>query len=404
MRGPKRPVPGPSRAEMKEIQKELNIKKCKPLVPVRGMFNQGSPPTRVRVGSDCSGLGSELYALKLAKIECVSEFASECKTALHEIFWSIHEGRRHSIETDATNPSTTRTNVDLYVAGPPCQSWSTMGKRAGLADMKGRGIVFYSCLTYVKTKRPRVAVFENVAGLKSHFAREFLDILSCLEKANYHVTWDLINALDNGVPHQRSRVYIVAIARESLKHEFTFPRKLKTIPPVDLFLDNNPWRGLPPQQGEIARRNICEQSRKLADEGAEPQTKTCFIDVYSSPTFTQSKAGVCPCITATRGSQGGFHITNQRRMTSHEELARLQGWTSPAFERMRRRGNLKLIGHALGNGMSVNVLYRVLPRALYSAGLLKKKTIDVWKHVNFAKADRTQFKMLPDDMYKDVKL
>ena len=156
-------------------------------------------------------------------------------------------------------------------------------------------------------------------------------------------------------------------------------------------------------QGAVARRNICEQSQKLDNQGVDHKNQTCFIDVHSSPKFTQSKVAICPCITATRGSQGGYYITNQRRMTSLQELARLQGWTSAAVERMLKRSNPKTVGHAIGNGMSVNVLYRLLPRALFSAGLLKEKPKDMWKYVDFAK-EHTKFKVLPDDMYKDVKL
>ena len=383
------------REDVKQIQKELDSRKRTPLIPVRGEFNQQSPPKEISVGSDCSGLGSELYALRLANIKYVSRFASECKTALHEIYKTVH-GVSHVIETDATKQSPSRPKVEVYVAGPPCQSWSSMGKRTGLSDMKGRGIVFRDCLDYVASKRPRVAIFENVGGLKSHFASEFLDILTILEKANYHVSWDLMNALDNGLPQQRLRVYIVAIARESLKHEFTFPKRLKTTPPVEKFLDNNAWHQQ--YQSQVAKRNLTTGNEKLSNEGAAPRVNTCFIDVYSSPKFAQAKASVCPCITATRGSQGGFHITNQGRMTTHEELARLQGWTSPAFARMRKSGSLKTIGHALGNGMSINVLYRLLPRVLFAAGLLNEKPYDIWKHVDFTKQSEG-FHVLPDGMY-----
>ena len=36
--------------------------------------------------------------------------------------------------------------LDLYVAGPPCQPWSTAGKRQGLADPRGRAHLFYVAL------------------------------------------------------------------------------------------------------------------------------------------------------------------------------------------------------------------------------------------------------------------
>ncbi len=36
------------------------------------------------------------------------------------------------------------------------------------------------------------------------------------------------------------------------------------------------------------------------------------------------------------------------------------------------------VGHMLGNAMSVNVLGRILPRALHAAGLIEKLPRDPW--------------------------
>jgi hypothetical protein len=55
------------------------------------------------------------------------------------------------------------------------------------------------------------------------------------------------------------------------------------------------------------------------------------------------------------------------------------------------------IRFAIGNAMSVNVLVRLLPRVLHSAGLLKDKPRDIWKHMSSKNAKA--FKKLPDDMY-----
>jgi hypothetical protein len=50
--------------------------------------------------------------------------------------------------------------------------------------------------------------------------------------------------------------------------------------------------------------------------------------------------------------------------------------------------------------MRVNVLVRLLPRVLHSAGLLKAKPRDIWKHMSSKNAKA--FKTLPDDMYGDT--
>ena len=94
----------------------------------------------VTMGSDCSGLGTERYALRLAGIKVVNKFASEINPHVQAMYQAIH-GTSDVIQKDATSSHQGRGYVDVYVAGPPCQSWSSMGKRLGLADLKGRGIV-----------------------------------------------------------------------------------------------------------------------------------------------------------------------------------------------------------------------------------------------------------------------
>jgi hypothetical protein len=55
------------------------------------------------------------------------------------------------------------------------------------------------------------------------------------------------------------------------------------------------------------------------------------------------------------------------------------------------------VAHAIGNAMSINVLYRVLSRALLAAGLIKEKPKDIWKHLTSGQVRRAR--VLPDDMY-----
>ena len=53
--------------------------------------------------------------------------------------------------------------VDLFVGGPPCQSFSTGGNRAALSDPRGNAIFEY--LRLVSEVRPKMFVLENVANI-----------------------------------------------------------------------------------------------------------------------------------------------------------------------------------------------------------------------------------------------
>ena len=62
----------------------------------------------------------------------------------------------------------TMSRVELYVAGFPCQPFSSSGLREGTEDKLGRGSIFKYIFRYISKRRPRVYVLENVRGLSTH--------------------------------------------------------------------------------------------------------------------------------------------------------------------------------------------------------------------------------------------
>nr|WP_225226280.1 DNA cytosine methyltransferase [Komarekiella delphini-convector] len=56
-------------------------------------------------------------------------------------------------------------DVDLIVGGPPCQAFSTAGKRSSFNDERGN--VFFTFINLITKIRPKYAVIENVRGLLS---------------------------------------------------------------------------------------------------------------------------------------------------------------------------------------------------------------------------------------------
>lgn len=56
--------------------------------------------------------------------------------------------------------------VDLFVGGSPCQSFSLVGKQRGLDDT--RGTLFYEYARLIDEIKPKVFIYENVKALTSH--------------------------------------------------------------------------------------------------------------------------------------------------------------------------------------------------------------------------------------------
>ncbi len=132
--------------------------------------------------------------------------------------------------------------IDLIVGGPPCQAFSTAGKRKGFEDERGN--VFLTFIDLITELQPKFAVIENVRGLLSaplkhrpHNSRgegfedlqpeEFPGgalnhILDRLSAAGYCVNFNLYNSANFGTPQKRERVVIIC-SRDSDKIPFLEP-------------------------------------------------------------------------------------------------------------------------------------------------------------------------------------
>ncbi|MBN2068299.1 MAG: DNA cytosine methyltransferase [Opitutales bacterium] len=138
-------------------------------------------------------------------------------------------------------------DIDLIVGGPPCQAFSTAGKRGGFSD--SRGNVFLTFIDRIIELSPKYAVIENVRGLLSaplshrpHECRGFgyppltpeeekggalWFILKKIRAAGYEVSFNLYNAANYGSPQKRERVIIVC-SRNGVKMPYLKPTHSET--------------------------------------------------------------------------------------------------------------------------------------------------------------------------------
>lgn len=111
---------------------------------------------------------------------------------------------------------TKKEELFAVVGGPPCQSFSTAGKRLGMNDP--RGSLFMEFAHVVNTLRPRFFVMENVKGLVSSRVnseeedkrKTALDVvLHTFDEIGYTYTYAVLNAVNYGVPQFRERLVII---------------------------------------------------------------------------------------------------------------------------------------------------------------------------------------------------
>lgn len=103
--------------------------------------------------------------------------------------------------------------VDLIVGGPPCQTFSVMGRaRVGREAMEQdpRSLLYLQYVKFLEKYQPRMFVFENVLGLLSFRQHQQLGIIEqAFLEAGYRMEVHVWNAKQFGVLQRRERLIII---------------------------------------------------------------------------------------------------------------------------------------------------------------------------------------------------
>lgn len=189
-----------------------------------GAWRTASPGRNANVGSVAtvraldvfSGAGGLSIGLEQAGISVVA--GVEWDRDACETFAKAHPSA-DVIEGDvsAVPFRTWRDEVDVLVGGPPCQPWSTGGKRLGHDDPRDGWPAYLRALDEV---RPRAFIAENVAGFGAGARVDhFRALLAELQSHGFNVAARVVNAADYGIAQKRRRLLIVGVRDRT----FTFP-------------------------------------------------------------------------------------------------------------------------------------------------------------------------------------
>lgn len=100
-------------------------------------------------------------------------------------------------------------DVSIIVGGPPCQGFSTAGKRA-LDDPRNKLVKEF--LRVVKALLPYAFIMENVKGFTNfNKGTLMLELIEELEKLNYNLIYGVLDAVNYGVPQKRKRFFLIGI-------------------------------------------------------------------------------------------------------------------------------------------------------------------------------------------------
>ena len=129
--------------------------------------------------------------------------------------------------------------VDLFVGGSPCQSFSLVGKQRGLDDT--RGTLFYEYARLIDEIQPKVFIYENVkALLNNDNGRTWKIMQNVFDSLGYEWKAQVLNAKNYGIPQNRERVFVVGVRKDLTRgRKYQFPNPIPLdIKMQDLLLDN----------------------------------------------------------------------------------------------------------------------------------------------------------------------
>lgn len=111
--------------------------------------------------------------------------------------------------------------LDVFDGSPPCQGFSTAGKRK-FDDPRNSLFIEYARL--LNDLQPKVFVMENVTGMvKGYMKQAYLEVMRTLRRCGYKAKGQVLNAMYFNVPQSRERVIVIGV-REDLGIEPSHPR------------------------------------------------------------------------------------------------------------------------------------------------------------------------------------
>lgn len=244
--------------------------------------------------------------------------------------------------------------IDLLMHGSPCQDFSRSGlKKGGTKGSGTRSSLLFETIRIIEEMniKPKVVLWENVKGvLDRNLRASFFHYLKEMERLGYESKYEILNAMDFGIPQKRERIFVVSILENN---PFDFVKLEKTqARDISEFLEKD-------------TSNIYEvrQESMLRYIRGEPKNNNFRgrLKVIDKFAYTISTKQV------RIPNSGIIDLGNGKyRYLTERECFRLMGFDDEDFNKLKaiypgRKGKLSSILYKqAGNSIVVNVLEAIL--------------------------------------------
>ncbi len=258
-------------------------------------------------------------------------------------------------------------DLDILDGSPPCQGFSTAGKRQ-VTDPRNE--LFKSFVYLIQELQPKIFVMENVSGMvKGKMKGRFKEIILSLKALNYQVKCKLLNAKYYEVPQSRQRLFFIGV-RNDLNLEPVFPEPLNRIITVREAFKN--------VINKTYARPLAKVGSMVWDKIKQGENGSAYRKNYYFNTTKLDYSNVCPTICKSLNGVGGMFHPIEKRTITIEEVKRICSYPD----------NFKLIGNyseqlaRLGNSVMPKQMY-------YIAKTLKEKILDNYYGKSKTKTNKT---------------
>lgn len=244
--------------------------------------------------------------------------------------------------------------INLLMHGSPCQDFSGSGlKQGGTKGSGTRSSLLFETIRIIEEMniKPKVVLWENVKGvLDRNLRASFFHYLKEMERLGYESKYEILNAMDFGIPQKRERIFVVSILENN---PFDFVKLEKTqARDISEFLEKD-------------TSNIYEvrQESMLRYIRGEPKNNNFRgrLKVIDKFAYTISTKQV------RIPNSGIIDLGNGKyRYLTERECFRLMGFDDEDFNKLKaiypgRKGKLSSILYKqAGNSIVVNVLEAIL--------------------------------------------
>ena len=259
----------------------------------------GKPKKPLRVASLFSGIGAFEQALKMLNIQFELAFAGDIDKNVRLAYFANHPKHIHkdNWHTDVIDFAASgaakkfRNKIDLLVGGPPCQTFSAIGKQEGLNDERGN--LIYQFTEVLEQCAPKIFIFENVTAFRSiDNGKVWVEFMKKLNKLGYdseNTYWNIMNAKDYGIPQSRKRIFIIGFKKKEIDYKFPMS-----------------WECKQNLQGLLETKDV-DSKYFLTKKGVQFVTKQKNLESHRTQVTKEKSGNITNAICQTARQQQNWH-------------------------------------------------------------------------------------------------